>query len=68
MNAKRPTKKHAIKYLHEAMELKPNASPRQLRQEIRKRLKEDGYGWGWILVVIKNLMAIAPIPFQRPKA
>ena len=43
MNAKRPTKKHAIKYLHEAMELKPNASPKQLRQEIRKRLKQDGY-------------------------
>ena len=68
MNAKRPTKKHAIKYLHEAMELKPHASPKQLRQEIRKRLKQDGYGWGWILVVIKILAAIAPLLFQRPKS
>ena len=68
MNAKRPTKKHAIKYLHEAMELKPNASPKQLRQESRKRLKQDGYGLGWIWVVLKILAAIAPLLFQSPKS
>ena len=64
----KPTKRHAIKYLHEAMELRPNSTPAELRREVRRRLKADGYGWGWILIVLKILMAILPLLFQRPKA
>ena len=61
-------KAHALEYLHEARRALPNASPKELRREIRRQLKRDGYGWSWILVIIKILAAILPLLFTRPKA
>lgn len=66
MNAKR--KKKPTEYLAEALRYKPDATGEELRLEVRRLLKRDGYKGGWILVVIKILMAIAPLLFQRPKA
>ena len=64
--AKKQAKKRAIKYLHEAMELRPNATEAQLRRELRKRLHADGYRLGWG-VIIKIILSLLPLFFQKPK-
>ena len=69
MTAKRPSGEHAIRYLHDAMRYKPDASPREIRRELRRRLKADGFGWlQWVAAIIKILLTIAPLLFQRPKS
>ena len=63
----KPNKKHALRYLEEVARDLPGASPKEMRREIRARLRRDGYGWGWILVIIKILAALAPLLFSKPK-
>ena len=66
--AKLPSDAHAIRYLHEAMKYKPDASPREIRRQLRRRLKADGFGWiQWVGVIVKILAALLPLLFQRPK-
>ena len=66
--AKLPSDAHAIRYLHEAMKYKPDASPREIRRELRRRLKAAGFGWiQWVGVIVKILAALLPLLFQRPK-
>ena len=61
-------KKKPTEYLAEALRYKPDATGRALRLEVRRLLKRDGYGAGWIMVIIKILDALAPLLFQRPKS
>ena len=61
-------KKKPTEYLAEALRYKPDATGRELRLEVRRLLKRDGYGAGWIMVIIKILVALAPLLFQRPKS
>ncbi len=68
VEAKKDLEHRAIKYIYEAMERRPNSTEREMRREVRRRLKQDGYGVGWFFVIIKILMAILPLLFQRPKA
>ena len=64
----KPTEEHAIRYLHDAMRYKPDATPREIRRELRRRLKADGFGWlQWLSVIIKILATILPLLFSRPK-
>ena len=66
---KKPTDVHAIRYLHDAMRYQPDATPREIRQELRRRLKADGFGWlQWVAVIVKILATILPLLFSRPKA
>ena len=60
--------RHAIRYLHEAMRYKPDASPKELRREVRRLMKQDGHGKRWIWLVVKILFSLVPLFFQRPKA
>tara|TARA_B100001123_G_scaffold202562_1_gene229759 strand:+ start:60 stop:263 length:204 start_codon:yes stop_codon:yes gene_type:complete len=66
--AKRKARAAAISYLTQAARDMPDATPAQLRREIRRRLKRDGFGLSWIVVILKILAALAPLLFQRPKA
>tara|TARA_R100001143_G_scaffold62589_2_gene66245 strand:- start:1373 stop:1576 length:204 start_codon:yes stop_codon:yes gene_type:complete len=66
--AKRKARAAAISYLTQVARDMPDATPAQLRREIRRRLKRDGFGLSWIVVILKILAAIAPLLFQRPKA
>lgn len=63
------TKRHreyAHKYLYEAIKYKPDATPRELRREVRRRLRQDGYGSSW-LFVLKIIMALLPLLFRSTK-
>ena len=67
MAKKKPSEGHALKYLEAATRAMPNASGRELRREIRRQLREDGYGWGWFIVVIKILLELLPLLFSKPR-
>ena len=60
-------RQHALRYLQEVARDLPAATPKQMRREIRRRLKRDGYGMSWILVIIKIIAALAPLLFTSPK-
>ena len=63
------TKRHreyAHKYLYEAMKYKPDATPQELRREVRRRLRQDGHGSS-LLFVLKIIMALLPLPFRSTK-
>ena len=63
------TKRHteyAHKYLYEAMKYKPDATPQELRREVRRRLRQDGHGSSW-LFVLKIIMALLPLLFRSTK-
>ena len=60
--------RHAIRYLHDAMRYKPDATPKELRREVRRLMKQDGHGMGWIFLVLKIVFSLLPLFFQRPKA
>ena len=65
--AKRKARAAAISYLTQVARDMPDATPAQLRREIRRRLKRDGFGLSWIVVILKILAAIAPLLFTAPK-
>ena len=60
-------RQHALRYLQEVARDLPDATPKQMRREIRRRLKRDGYVMSWILVIIKIIAALAPLLFTSPK-
>ena len=66
MTRKRPTQASALSYLQDVARDLPGATPKEMRAEIRRRLRRDGYGWGWIVVVLKILAALAPLLFKGP--
>lgn len=61
-------KKKPTEYLAEALRYKPDATGEELRLELRRLFKRDGYKAGWILIVIQILATLFPLLFQRPKS
>ena len=59
-------REYAHKYLYEAIKYKPDSTPRELRREVRRRLRQDGYGFSWIFVV-KILLELIPLLFRSTK-
>ncbi len=59
-------KEYAHKYLYEAIKYKPDATPRELRREVRRRLRQDGYGFSWMFV-LKILLELIPLLFRSTK-
>jgi hypothetical protein len=64
----KPDEDYALRYVYEAMKYKPGASHREIRREVRRKLKAEGYGAGWIWVVIRIIAALLPLLVQRPKS